>query len=254
MAKMTLLEMTRNILAALDEDDVDNIDDTPSAQQITEVLKEVYYQMVENEPVPELFTLTRLSAAPGGENALLTIPTTIGELFWIKYNKIKTGETRPNYQEVCYVTPEEFINRSDSLDATLATVEAMTDPTGTPVTVYIENNKAPSYWTSFDDQYITFNSYDSTVDASGIDATKTKCYGQKVPTWTGSNSFVPTLDANKFAYLLAEAKATCFANLKQTENPKVERQARQQKNKQQNNAYRVKRPEYKINPPSYGRK
>jgi hypothetical protein len=252
--KMTLLEMTRNILAALDEDDVDNIDDTPSAQQITETLKEVYYQLVENEPVPELMQLIRLSAAPGGENALLTIPTTIGELHWIKYNKIKTGETRPNFQEVCYMTPEEFIQRSDSLDATQSNVETMTDPTSAAVTVYIENDKAPSYWTSFDDRYIIFNSYDIAVDASGISATKTKCYGQAIPTWTASNSFTPTLDANKFAYLLAEAKATCFANLKSEENPKIERQARQQKAKQQNNAYRMKRPEYKISPPNYGRK
>lgn len=246
--------MTRNILAALDEDDVSNIDDTPSAQQVTEVIKEVYYQFIENDNVPELQQLIRLSAAPSGENALLTIPTNVANIFWIRYNKIKSGATRPDYREVRYVTPDEFVARADARDSTQSNIETMTDPTSAAVTLYIQNDKAPEYWTSFDDKYIVFDSYDIAVDTTGIDAAKTKCFVQIVPTWTASNSFTPTLDANKFAYLLAEAKATCFANLKQTENPKIERQVRQQKTKQQNDLYRYSRPNYRLRQPGYGRR
>ena len=130
----------------------------------------------------------------------------------------------------------------------------MTDPTSTNITLYIQNNKAPEYWTSFDDKYIIFDSYDVAVDASGLAAAKTKCHGQSIPTWTSSNSFTPTLDANKFAYLLAEAKATCFANLKSEENPKLERQVRNQKAKQQNNNYRYKRNEFQVRQPNFGRR
>lgn len=254
MAKMTLLEMTQNILAALDEDEITNIDDTPSAAQVVEVLKEVYYQIVYNDVVPELQQLFRLSAAPSGENALLTIPTNVQRLDWIKYNKIKSGETRPNYSSVKYLTPEEFLTVTDQRDSTQSNVEAMTDPTSTNITIYIYDDRAPTYWTSFDDTYIMFDSYDSVVDASGIDAAKTKCFGQIIPTWTSSNDFVPALDGNKFPYYLAEAKSTLFANLKGETNPKTEQQQRQQKTKQQNNNWRMKRPEYQIRQPDYGRK
>ena len=246
--------MTQNILAALDEDEVDNIDDTPSAVQVAEVVKEVYYQFIENDRVPELEQLIRLSAAPTSEVALLTIPTNLARLDYIKYNVIKSGETRPFWKTLQQLTPKEFLDLTDSRDLTLSEIVEMTDPTSTNITVYIQNNKAPEYWTSFDDRYITFDSYDVAVDASGISAAKTKCSGQIIPTWTSSNSFTPTLDANKFAYLLAEAKATCFANLKGDINSKIEQQARVQKAKQQKNLFRYERDEYAIRAPNYGRR
>ena len=193
MAKMTLKEMTVNILAALEEDDVEHIDDTPSAAQVVEVLKEVYYQIVSNDVVPELQSLFRLSDAPSSENSLLTIPTEVGRIDWIKYNKIISGATRPDYKDVKYLTPEEFLTITDARDSTQSEVEAVTDPTSSNITVYVYNDRAPTYWTSFDDTYIFFDSYDSAVDASGLVASKTKCFGQKVPTWTASNSFTPAL-------------------------------------------------------------
>lgn len=254
MAKMTLLEMTRNILAAMDEDDVSNIDDTPSSVQVAEVIKEVYFQFVENDRVPELEQLIRLSAAPSSEVALLTIPTNIARLDYIKYNVIGSGETRPVWRDIKYLSPKQFLDMVDARDLTLSNIVEMTDPTSTNITVYVQNDKAPQYWTTFDDKYITFDSYDVAVDASGLSAAKTKCYGQIVPTWTASNAFTPTLDANKFAYLLAEAKATCFANLKQEQNPKIERQVRIQKAKQQNNLHRIAKDEFQERQPNYGRR
>lgn len=254
MAKMTLLEMTRNILSALDEDDVDNIDDTVSSVQIAEIIKEVYFQFVENDVIPELEQLIRLSAAPAAEVAVLTIPTNLARLDFIKYNVIKAGETRPVWKQLTRLEPHEFLDRTDSRDLTLANVIEMTDPTSAAVTLQIQNDKAPDYWTSFDDRYVIFDSYDVAVDASGLSAAKTKCRGQIIPTWTATNSFTPALDANKFAYLLAEAKATAYANLKTEENSKLERQVRQQKAKQQNNLHRYRRNEYQLRQPNTGRR
>lgn len=254
MAKMTLLEMTRNILSALDEDDVDNIDDTPSSVQVAEVIKEIYYQFIENDRVPELERLIRLSAAPAAEVALLTLPANLARLDYIKYNVIRAGETRPVWKEICYLEPQEFLRRTDGRDLDLSNIVEMTDPTSTNVTLYIQNDKAPDYWTSFDDLHVIFDSYDIAVDAAGLSAAKTKCFGQIVPTWTASNAFTPALDANKFAYLLAEAKATCFSNLNKEPNTKTELQVRQQKAKQQNNLYRYSKDDYKTRQPNFGRR
>lgn len=254
MATMTLLEMVRNILSALEEEDVDNVDDTPSSFQVAEILKEVYFQFVQNDEVPELNTLFRLDAAPAGENSILTLPTTIAEVFWIKYNRVIAGDTRQDWRIIEYLTPDEFINLTDRRNSTLSEVEQVTDPSSTSVTILIENDKGPEYWTSFDDKHIFFDSYDIAADASGLVNTKTKCYGRKNPVWTATNAFVPILDANKFPFLLAEAKAVAFANLKQTENPKIERIARQQKAKQLNNIHRVKRPNFRIRQPTFGRR
>ena len=43
MAKLTLLDMTQNILSALDSDPVDSIDETVEAVQVAELIKEAYF-------------------------------------------------------------------------------------------------------------------------------------------------------------------------------------------------------------------
>ncbi len=45
MAKLTLLDMTQNILSALDSDPVDSIDETVEAVQVAELVKEAYDKM-----------------------------------------------------------------------------------------------------------------------------------------------------------------------------------------------------------------
>jgi hypothetical protein len=40
--KYTLLEMVQNILASLNEDEVNSIGDTPEASQVSEIIRETY--------------------------------------------------------------------------------------------------------------------------------------------------------------------------------------------------------------------
>ena len=252
MARMTLLEMTKNILSALDEDDVENIDDTPSSAQVVETIKEIYYQIVQNDNVPELKKLHQLDVgtAPVG----LQIPSDISKIEWIKYDKKRASDTRTFYSEVIYKEPLEFLNICNSLNSDSVDVEQFTEPSNNTVSFSILNNKPPQYWTSFNDLDIIFDSYDLAVDALGVDTAKTQVYGQRVPEWTANNDFTPALDENRYAYFLLEAKATCFANLKQQPNVKIEQQVRQQKSKQQNDLYRYNQDNYRLRQPGFGRR
>ena len=48
MAKMTLLEMTQNILSAMDSDAVNSIGDTVESLQVADVIVETYYELFAN--------------------------------------------------------------------------------------------------------------------------------------------------------------------------------------------------------------
>ncbi len=60
MAKQTLLQMTQNILSALDSDPVDSIDETVEAIQVAELVKEAYFDLISQRDWPFLFVLGTL--------------------------------------------------------------------------------------------------------------------------------------------------------------------------------------------------
>jgi hypothetical protein len=89
----------------------------------------------------------------------------------------------------------------------------------------ILNNKMPQYFTVIGDHYIICDSYISTEE-SNLQKANTWAYGRLTPTFTASNTFTPDIDEYNFAQFFNECKAQCFADLKQTINPKTEKKSR----------------------------
>jgi len=84
------------------------------------------------------------------------------------------------------------------------------------------------YWTSFDDEYIILDSFDSDVEST-IQASKTQAHCYKDPSWSGTDGAIPDLPAKVFPYFLAEAKSVCFNTIKQVANQKEEQRSRRQR-------------------------
>ena len=114
------------------------------------------------------------------------------------------------------------LNR-DSLDATVETVEGFDDSV-----LLIYNDRQPTYWTSFDDEYLVFDSYDRTVDTT-LQESKIQAYGYVEPTFVIRDTFVPDLPAKAFPYYLSTAKAKCFSVLRGQINQKEELISRNQR-------------------------
>jgi hypothetical protein len=243
MAKHTLLEMVQSIMSDMDSDIVDHITDTVEAGQVASVLQDVYEQMIANQMIPELDTLGRLSTVslidhPGATN-YLEIPSNYTQIGWIKYDIQDVGATSVDYATIDYLTPSAFMDLINRNQADDGNVVQATDPGTSGVTYYVKNDVSPRYWTSFDDHYIAFDARLVAVDATQIVGTKSQTMAKTVPVWTVSDSFTPSIDENLFPYLLAEAKSTCFVNLKQQANPKVDKQSRDQRVRIQNHKFRT---------------
>jgi len=61
MAKLTLLDMTQNILSAMDSDPVSSIDETVESVQVADLVKEAFFEIISQRDWPFLFQLVQLT-------------------------------------------------------------------------------------------------------------------------------------------------------------------------------------------------
>ena len=233
--KLSLLDITQKILSSLDSDPVNSIDDTVESIQVADIIKESYYSLMAERDWPFLHQLGTLEGLADTNNRTkMRMPETINKVKWIKYNK----------KEVNWLPAPEFKNLLDTRTEEAGVVDA---------DGYVLN-RDPEYWTSFDDDYIYFDSINLAEDAT-LHAAKTSVYVVKAPTWTHTDNFIPDIPDKFFPTLLAEAKAQAFVELKQTSNAREETRARRGRVTMQNEAWRNEAGEYKFNTKvNYGRK
>ena len=246
MPKLTLLDMTQDILSDMDSDEVNSISDTPDSLQVAGIIKSSFYDMIDSKDSwPHLRTLMALDSATSAKPTHMKLPVDVKALEYVKYNKVKSGETQAKYRDIEYKYPDEFLAMVNNYNSDSDDVDLVTDYSG--VTFPIKNDQGPSYWTSFDDESIVFDSYYSAVEAN-LQHSKSQCMAVRNPSWTVDDSFTPDLPEEAFSRLLAEAKSACFVRLKQYVDNKSEQQAMRQRNAMSRKSWRahggIRMPDY----------
>ena len=227
MAKLTVLDMVQDIASDMNSDEVNSITDTVEGMQIARIIESSYFEMMANKNWPHLKQLTVLdSSADTSRPTHMRMPANTKELHNIQYDKVKLGETRSRLGEVDYITPDAFLRQTNILNSDNDDTIAVTDVSGAKLLV--KTNAAPQFYTSFDDDFLVFDSYDKEVDTI-LQSSKTQCMVTFSPTFTLQDSFVPDLPVEAFPGFLAEAKSTCFARIKQEPDAKSEQQAKRQR-------------------------
>jgi hypothetical protein len=239
--KKTLLQIVQDILTAMDSEEVNSISETIEADQIAGICELVYFELVNSRDIPEHGELIKLTAA--SDSAYPThfhFPANVDKLKCIWYTN-NDGK----YYEVDWMEPLDFLNRIDGIESDYDTVADKNGGTS----LRIKNNSIPKFYTSFDDNWLVFDSYDSTKDTT-LQESKVRTWGNKLPSFSKSNSFIPDLDANMFPYYIAECTSRSMSLLKGAPDPKVEQAARRQNNYLNSRKYRNERPN---NWSNYGR-
>ena len=216
--RMTLLDMTQNILSAIDGDDVNSIADTVQSLQVARIVVETYYELYGNLDEPSRWGLVELqSLADPNQMTTMRLPDNVQNVKWIRYN----------CNEVEYQDPEEFIiDGAQGGDYQLDKITIWTD-------------RDPTRWTTFDNVHIVFNAINNSED-SVLQASKTICWGQFVPVFPFTDdAYPPYLAPADYPGLLAEAKSTAFVNQTQAGSSKEEQRARRQRMRRQNDLWRA---------------
>jgi len=241
--RKTLLSMVQSILSDMDSEDVNSISDTVEAQQIASVIQDTYFNIIAAREIPEHKQMLQLTSLSDSQKPThFRYPNDTKEIEKLFYNTATTGST---YTEVYFLEPIDFLNRID--ESATSTMQVQTVAGNVPVFIYTD--RMPKYYTSFDDDNIIMDAYDSSVEAI-LQESKTRAYGTVYPSFEITDSFEPDIDDTMLPYLLAEAKSTCFSLFKSGADPKIEQSARRLKSYVQNDMYKTKRENQR---PHYGR-
>lgn len=224
--KRTLLDIVQEILSDLDSDEVDSITDTVESEQIATIVKATYYSMISNRLWPHLRRSIQIdSYSDVTKPTHMKIQDEIKELCFINYNKAKLGDVDKKYESLTYLQPDQFIHKTNQEKSSQANVLTVVDPGG--IDLLIRNDKAPTYFTSFDDSTIILDSFDSEVDTTTQNS-KVQAQAYVIPAWTHDDTFIPDLPDDAFTALTEEAKSRASARLKQMPDQKAEQESTRQ--------------------------
>lgn len=246
--KQTLLEIVQDIMNDMDSDRVSSISDTEESEQIAQIVKTTYFEMIGRRDWKHLFKLSSFNSV--GDNTKpthLNTPENLARLEWFKYNRKKLGETRNRYEDITYLEPLEFIQKTNSRNLDADNVEEIVDFDGARFQVF--NDKQPEYYTSFDDRFIVLDSYRFDVETT-VQGLNSQVYMYTIPSWTADDLFIPDLPLETFPALLAEAKSVASFKLADAADSKAEQQSVRQQKRLSVNGWAVKGG---INYPNYGR-
>jgi hypothetical protein len=227
MPRQTLLEMVQDILNDLESDEVNSINDTVEALQIASIIRNTFYEVINSRLWPTTASIIQLTSLSSSlKPTHMRMIDDISSIEWIKYDTKELNTDAARYQTISYQEPTQFLDTILQRDSNDATVQTVVESTG--ISLLIKNDAAPTHWTTFDDEYIVFDSFNSAIDST-LQSSKSMAAVTIEPTFLMTDSFVPDLPAKAFPYLLAEAKSSCFEKIKQAPSAKEEQKSRRQR-------------------------
>jgi hypothetical protein len=249
MAKTTLLEIVQGILSEADGDEVNNISDTIESDQVARVVQSEFLTIVDEFDLKTAETLTQLDATSGTTPTQMTRPEGFHSIETIWYDKRTTSGGDPDFKEVTFKDPEEFLELTMRRTASDSNVSTQTLGNSS-YALQIITDAAPTYWTileGYDD--IIFDSYDSSLDTN-LQASKSLAKGVQRPTLTLANASVPDLPQNLMSLLQARSRAL----YKDGATPGVARRESHAEVRSQRKKYVTKKLQQQRTGPNYGRK
>jgi hypothetical protein len=248
MAKQSLLEIVKDILSDMDSDEVNSIDDTIESTQVAAIVASTLRAMYANRNWPHTRRLVNLT--PSGDSSkptIMSIADNVKEVISVYYNKAKITDTGLKFMPVKWIEPDDMLRvmyNRNTADSHVVTFDG-----GGGQMFIVTNNAAPTYYTSFDDTTIVFDSYDAAVDTT-LTANKTQMRAYTTPVISITDSYIPDLPEEAFPLLIEEAKSKCQFKLKQFNDVKSEQESKRQNQWISRKSWRVNGG---IKYPSYGR-
>lgn len=220
--KQNLLSMVQRILESRDAQEINSIQDTREAMQVANIVKETYEHLMYVRDIKAKNNLLTLHSMSDLKHpTYLQFKDDIAQVDMIKYFNKDSGR----YTDLQYLKPEEFINRSFMLNPREPYVVMVKDYTD--VMLYVRNDKGPQFWTSFDDNHIVLDSWDSSVEDT-IEEENTVSYGVKIPQFILEDDFVPDLAPQHFPLLLSKSKVMAAMELDREYDQMEDDRARKQ--------------------------
>jgi hypothetical protein len=242
--------MVQDILSSMSSDEVNSVDDTFEATQVANIIRSVFYSMVSNRNWPQHRRLIQVDSS--GDAQLPThmyLQEEIKEIVFVNYDKQrKVDNGKMVFKPIKYLDQDDFmrvLNMRNQLESNISTI---IEPVS-QVPLLIRNDIPPTYYTSFDEKSLVFDSYDKEMDDI-MQKHKIQVYAYVMPEFLLQDRFIPDLPSEAFMALLEESKSRAFMEVKQQANQKAEQESQRQQKWLSRKAWTVKGG---IRFPNYGR-
>lgn len=232
MMKKNLLEIIQQILSDMDSEDVNSLSDSVEALQIAKIVEQTFYDMIAARKFPEHESLIKLTSASSSTTPThFSFPDNVKEITDLWYDV--SSDNSFEYRKLRWCEPRAFLTATDSRGSDYDSVSDLS--AGTNLRIF--NDRLPTFYTSFDDQNIIMDSYDSSIE-SNLQESKVRSFGITYPVFSISDTYTPDIDATMFPMLIQEAKSRSFSVLKGGVDQKIEQAARRMKVHSQNDRYK----------------
>lgn len=247
--KQTVLDIVQDILNDISSDQVNSIDDTEESRQVAKIVRSTYFSLMASMEWPHLRKPVQLVPHSTLDRpSHMKLAEEVTKIEHISYDKAKSTDNKINMQPVHYREPDQFLKITNQEDSSSSKVQAVEDLSG--ITLLIRNDRAPTYYTSFDDENLVFDSYDK-ESSDTLMSSKSQALAYITPQFQLIDDHYPDLPNNMFPMLVEEAKSRSAAKLRQVVDSKSESFAQLHRTHQIKQSARIDR-DFKR--PDYGRK
>lgn len=189
-----------------------------------------------------------------GTTLIFSVTSTLGSGTFSSWTITNSpSNSVPGYKFITRLPFEQFMTMINRFNPADSNVNSYTfTQGGFSFVLYYKNNKQPQYAAVLSNNYVLFDSYDHNFDTT-LQQSKTLVFGQTVPTFQLTDTFVPPIDDNQFPLLLNESKSLAFYELKQMPHVKADEEIKRQWSAVQKNKSKSNKPTYFEQLPSMGR-
>lgn len=202
----TLLYTVQRVLEKLNLDPVNSIADTEDSLLVSREAETTFYDLMTRAEWKDKLDLVKIESVSDLNNpTCLKISDNIDYINSFKYNVTTAEDDHTIIRDIIWQEPEEFLNCSYNKNTSLTEVDEVSYK---GITYFIYNNKMPEYYTSFDNEYLVLDSYDSSVEDTLI-GTKSICYGKINPSWLEEDTFVIPIQNDLYPLYLSMLASAC---------------------------------------------
>lgn len=217
----TLLYTVQRVMEKLNLDPVNAISDSEDALLVSREAETTFYDMLTRGEWKQNLELLKVeSVSDLNSPTVLRLPDNVSTIKSVRYDCTYPDKNK-DIRVIEWRSPEEFLTKSYSLNTDMDNVQGC-EVSGH--TVFVENNRMPLYYTSFDNEYLVFDAYVKDIEDT-LNAAKTTCYGETTPSWLEEDTFVIPLQDNLYPLFLATLTSACSMYLNSEISQEDERRA-----------------------------
>jgi hypothetical protein len=236
MAKRTILKLIQDLGEGINTDEIDELGETEEVVRIENILIQTVKEVLDRKTWEFMKDKVRQldDRVDATQLNTLLIPVDVTLINCLRYK-----DDNGKFYDVTYLQACDFIAKLQSRTAGEADITTVVNSDG--VDLHIKNNIVPQYWTSFDEETISFDAFNAATGNGNLIADSVIIADVMPVTDFTDPTAVLNVPERMETLIFNEALVTCNYRIRQTRDPRADRVARRQGISLRENEHKTKK-------------